>query len=175
MMAWSFQHRVSHFVSYCFGQAAAKDVLERSHRFLEEALELVQASGATAADAHALVDYVYGRPAGEKAQEVGGVMLTLAALCEVHGLSMDDAGEIELARVWTKVNRIRQKQAAKKADSALPGMIDHEKAHASLVPKLREMLKRIDGMSNDEYGAWVDALPADEFAAFIAMAQEGRR
>ena len=39
------------------------------HRFLEEALELVQACGATASEAHQLVDYVYGRPVGEPAQE----------------------------------------------------------------------------------------------------------
>jgi hypothetical protein len=99
----------------------AGDKEERSHRFLEEALELVQACGCTADEAHQLVDYVYGRPVGEKHQEVGGVMVTLAALCLAQALDMHEAGETELKRVWTKVEAIRAKQAAKPKVGPLPG------------------------------------------------------
>lgn len=105
----------------CFGLNWASNPLIRNYRFLEEALELVQACGATQQEAHQLVDYVYGRPAGEKEQEVGGVMLTLAALCLAQGLSMADAGEKELARVWTKVEQIRAKEKMKPKNSPLPG------------------------------------------------------
>lgn len=98
----------------------AGDPVERNHRFVEEALELAQACGCSASEAHQLVDYVYGRPVGEKAQEVGGVMVTLAALCLAQGLDMHEAGEIELARIWTKVEAIRAKQAAKPKHSPLP-------------------------------------------------------
>jgi hypothetical protein len=104
----------------CFGAVIAADVQERNHRFLEEALELVQACGATASEAHQLVDYVYGRPVGDKHQEVGGVMVTLAALCLAQGMDMHEAGEAELARIWTKVEHIRAKQAAKPKHSPLP-------------------------------------------------------
>lgn len=104
----------------CFGARIAADAQERNHRFLEEALELVQACGATQSEAHQLVDYVYGRPIGEKAQEVGGVMVTLAALCLAQDLNMHAAGETELARIWTKVEAIRAKQAAKPKHSPLP-------------------------------------------------------
>lgn len=40
----SFQHRTDDWMLACFGPRAAYDIRERSHRFLEEALELVQAA-----------------------------------------------------------------------------------------------------------------------------------
>lgn len=115
------QHRVALWTLACFGIDIASDRNERNHRFLEESLELVQACGCTASEAHQLVDYVYGRPAGDKSQEVGGVMITLAALCNAHeDLDMHAAGEAELVRIWTKVDKIRAKQAAKPKHSPLP-------------------------------------------------------
>ena len=117
----AFQSRVQPWMMACFGEAIAFDRQERNHRFLEEALELVQANQCTASEAHQLVDYVYGRPVGEPSQEVGGVMVTLAALCLASGLDMHSAAETELARIWTKVEQIRAKRAAKPAMSPLPG------------------------------------------------------
>jgi hypothetical protein len=114
------QHRVQPWMMECFGPTISADKQERNHRFLEEALELVQACGATQSEAHELVDYVYGRPVGEPSQEVGGVMITLAALCLANDLNMHQAGEVELARIWTKVEQIRAKQAAKPKHSPLP-------------------------------------------------------
>lgn len=116
----TFQQRVQPWMMACFGEKIAGDREERNHRFLEESLELVQACGCTANEAHQLVDYVYGRPVGERAQEVGGVMVALAALCLAQGLDMHAAGETELARIWTKVEAIRAKQAAKPKHSPLP-------------------------------------------------------
>ncbi len=116
----SFQERVQPWLMECFGANIASDRDERNHRFLEEALELVQATGCTASEAHQLVDYVYGRPQGEINQEVGGVMVTLAALCLASELDMHEAGETELARIWTKVDKIRAKHAAKPKHSPLP-------------------------------------------------------
>lgn len=117
----SFQQRVEPWLLACFGEQIAADTIERNHRFLEEALELVQACGCTQSEAHQLVDYVFGRPVGEVQQEAGGVMVTLAALCRSQGISMHEAGETELARIWTKVEAIRAKQAAKPKHSPLPG------------------------------------------------------
>ncbi|MDB5550813.1 MAG: hypothetical protein JWL86_797 [Rhizobium sp.] len=115
-----FQSRVMPWMLACFGPTIPFDKTERNHRFLEEALELVQSIGCTSSEAHQLVDYVFGRPVGEPAQEVGGVMVTLAALCIANQLEMDSAGETELARIWTKVEQIRAKQAAKPKHSPLP-------------------------------------------------------
>ena len=119
--AETFQSRVQLWMMACFGPKISADCVERNHRFLEEALELVQSTGCTQSEAHQLVDYVYGRPAGETRQEIGGVMVTLAALCLALGDDMHAAGETELARIWTKVDKIRAKQAAKPKHSPLPG------------------------------------------------------
>jgi hypothetical protein len=120
--AGAFQARVQPWMLACFGAEIAADRLERSDRFIEEALELVQACGYSADRAHALVDYTFGRPIGEPTQEVGGVMVTLAALCLAAGLDMHDAGEAELARINVPetIAKIRAKQAAKPTGSALP-------------------------------------------------------
>lgn len=119
----TFQQRIQPWMLACFGAEIAADKAERNHRFLEEALELVQATGCSAGEAHQLVDYVYGRPVGEPVQEIGGVMVTLAALCLAHGMDMHGAAETELARIWTKVEQIRAKQAAKPKHSPLPEMV----------------------------------------------------
>lgn len=115
-----FQNRVEPWMMECFGGAISSDTVERNHRFLEESLELVQACGCTQSEAHQLVDYVFNRPVGEKLQEVGGVMVTLAALCLAHGINMHEAGDIELIRIWNKIDQIRAKQAAKPKHSPLP-------------------------------------------------------
>lgn len=119
-VASPFQSRVQPWLLACFGETIAGDRKERNHRLLEEALELVQACGCTRSEARQLVDYVFGRPPGEPRQEVGGVMVTLAALCLAHDLDMHQAGEGELVRVWARIDAIRAKQAAKPAHSPLP-------------------------------------------------------
>jgi len=118
----SFQARVQPWMMDCFGPEISADRQERNHRFLEEALELVQACGATASEAHQLVDYVFNRPIGEPAQEVGGVTVTLAALCLANGLDMHKAAETELARISEPAirDKIRAKQAAKPKHAPLP-------------------------------------------------------
>lgn len=119
---FSFQSRVKPWLLETFGKTIASDKVERNHRFLEEALELVQATGCTQDEAHKLVDYVFSRPVGELKQEVGGTMVTLAALCLANSVDMHDEAETELARVWTKVEQIREKQKSKPQFSPLPGV-----------------------------------------------------
>lgn len=117
-----FQSRVQPWMLDCFNPEIAGDKLERNDRFIEEALELIQASGYSAERAHALVDYVFNRPQGEINQEVGGVMVTLAAHCLAHNVNMHEAGEVELARINQPaiITKIRAKQASKPTGSALP-------------------------------------------------------
>ena len=109
----SFQDRVREWMLKCFTPVIAADCVERNYRFLEEALELVQSLGCTEAQARRLVQYVYGRDQGDVNQELGGVMVTLAALCNANGLDIEQAGEKELARVWENIEKIRMKQAGK--------------------------------------------------------------
>lgn len=80
----------------------------------------MQANGCTKSDAHQLVDYVYARQIGVLPQEVGGVLVTLAALCSACGLDVDKCGESELGRIWSAIDKIRAKQAAKPKFSLLP-------------------------------------------------------
>ncbi len=116
----SFQSRVERWLEACFPPDVRTNRGERTHRFLEEALELAQANGCTRDDAFALVEYVFGRPAGEAAQEVGGVMVTLASLCSASEINMDNAGDRELERNWERIDLIRSKQQAKPHGSPLP-------------------------------------------------------
>lgn len=116
----SFQDRVQPWMLACFGAEISGDKVERGDRLLEEVLELLQSNDYDPARVLALRDYVWSRPAGEPFQEVGGVQVTLAAYCLAHALDMHEAGETELARIWTKVDKIRAKQAAKPVGSALP-------------------------------------------------------
>ena len=150
--ATSFHARVKPWMMECFGLAISADRQERNHRFLEEALELVQAYGATASEAHQLVDYVYGRPSGDPVQEVGGVMVTLAALCLANGMDMHAAGETELARIWTKVEQIRAKQASKPAMSPLPGVYPERTAKAASSERIKGMIELVGG----EYAIMID-------------------
>lgn len=113
----SFQVRVTKWMGVCFGSRIATARRERVFRFLEEALELAQALDLTADDARLVVDYVYGRPVGEAFQEVGGVKVTLAALCWNEKIDMQDAAFTELERIERPeiILKIRAKQDAKSA------------------------------------------------------------
>ena len=120
-MAGNFvQQRVAEWLAACFPPSVCADREERMHRFLEEALELVQASGCSRQDAHRLVDYVFSRAVGRPELEVGGVMVTLAGLCAAAGIDMNDAANRELERNWLRIDVIRQKQASKPIGSPLP-------------------------------------------------------
>lgn len=120
----SYQDRVAAWMLDCFTPEISADRAERNHRFLEEALELVQSLGCTDSEAHQLVDYVFGRPVGEPRQEVGGVAVTLAALCGAARIDMRAAAEDELARIIQPevVVSIREKQRRKPAIGPLPGV-----------------------------------------------------
>jgi hypothetical protein len=105
----------------CFGKEVATDKTERGFRFFEESVELVQAIGISKEDCLKLVDYVYGRPIGEPGDEVGGVLITLAVLCEACDLGMAEESEAALQRVWENIDKIRAKHKRKPLHSPLPG------------------------------------------------------
>lgn len=122
----SYQERAWRWAAECLGEPALRDLRQRCFRFLEEALELVQALDCSADDVRTLVKYVYGREVGHPPQEVGGVMLTLGVLCQSAGIDARREGELELERVRRPEvsERIRRKQATKPNASPLPGEID---------------------------------------------------
>ena len=111
---------VNEWMLDCFGEKTTKNTQERSHRFLEEALELVQALDCTKEYAHDLVEYVFGRPKGEIPQEIGGVSITFLALCNAVNENLFDCLTAELERCWENKEKIRAKQRLKPKNSALP-------------------------------------------------------
>lgn len=114
----AFQDHVVRWMEATFSAEISQNTAERNHRFLEEALELVQAMGCASTEAHMLVDFVFNRPTGERDQEVGGVMVTLAALCAAAGTEVHRCATVELERCWREMDSIRAKQAGKPPSSA---------------------------------------------------------
>lgn len=128
LLAGSFQDRVGEWLEHCFGES--NDPLRRerrAHRFVEESLEFAQSVGTTREDALALVEYVFSRPVGDPAQEVGGVMLTLMGAASASGLKVPECAENELARVWEKSDAIRAKNSRQVKGSPLPGSDEETK------------------------------------------------
>lgn len=106
----TFQSRVGEWVEACLGDPDAVPVEERVLKFVEEAMELAQAAGCPEGEARRLVGLVFSRPAGALRQEAGGTMTTFAALCLGTGIDMREAGESELADIWTKIDAIRARR-----------------------------------------------------------------
>lgn len=86
----------------CFGVDHMADKIVRAARFLEEAVELAQAVGLPKDHAQRALDYVYSRPAGDPAQELGGVSNTQYALAGALGLSVAECEAKEIARCLSK-------------------------------------------------------------------------
>lgn len=86
----------------------------RALRAQEEQIELSQAMGLDAATVHALVDHVYSRPVGRIEQEIGGVMVTIAVLCDSLGFSMNLCYETEGIRLLRMdTDELRRKNKVK--------------------------------------------------------------
>lgn len=142
----NYQANVAAWTHKIFGSAVATDVPTRCYRFIEEALELVQALGTTKEQVLQMVDYTYGRPVGEAYQEVGGVAVTLAALCAAIKLEMDNCAMKELIRCQRPevIAKIQAKQATKPHASPLPGTAklyepEGSNVHAEIKLKLTYM------------------------------------
>lgn len=134
--AHTFQARVLPWLLECFGERITYDRQERNERFLEESLELVQSLGMPLAHVIGMAIYVYSRPKGEPEQEVGGVTITLDALCIANNIERLQCGERELRRIWLKIPKIRSKQQDKPRGNELlplirqlPDKIDVDRGH----------------------------------------------
>lgn len=83
-----------------FGDIAADD-MERTRRFIEEALELAHAMGLPLKSVDAISARVYSRPRGTIPQEIGQAQATLECLAENMNLSADREAYLEFDRVRT--------------------------------------------------------------------------
>lgn len=85
---------------------------------------MTQANGITYNEALKQLDYTYRRPVGVPSQEMGGCLVTLAALAESLALNMEGCANAELMRISEPgmIERIRAKQATKPSFTGiLPG------------------------------------------------------
>ena len=112
MRSW-MQHVTAGWMAATFPESVILDRTERGFRFCEESLELVQAIGVTKAEVLALVDYVYGREAGEIEGEAGDVLITLSALANTMQISLNKAFRLRMARNTAQIDRIRAKHDSK--------------------------------------------------------------
>lgn len=119
----AYQEKITNWLLLCLGAEIASDKTERCFRFTEESLELVQSLGIAKDQVLQLVDYVFDRHLGEPHQEVGGVMVTLAALCHASGLNLETASEDEYNRICLESDKIRVKHFSKPKNilSPIPG------------------------------------------------------
>ena len=62
----------------------------QAFRFIEEALELVQAMGLTRDDVERAVNWVFDRPRGDVHIEIGDVRLSIDILAQSQGISSDN-------------------------------------------------------------------------------------
>jgi hypothetical protein len=118
MFSWSFDAAQKEVLRWCkatFGEKDPRwtDVDERCLRHYEEDTELMQALGMTEEQCIAMVKYVFSRPIGEPKQEMGGTLITLAALANSTHISMRDAFEEENRRCWEIKDKIAAKQMVK--------------------------------------------------------------
>lgn len=112
-MTNSFQDRCVTWATQCFGIERVTSLVERHYRFFEEAIELVQSTGLSEATALKMVKHVYSRNEGASFQELGGTIITLSVLASALQVSLDEAGEVELARCHQRILAIREKNLRK--------------------------------------------------------------
>ena len=100
-MKRQFINNVYSWIRDVFGEPedVESDRATRSRRFIEEAIELVQACGTPKEEVATILEYVYSRPKGEIQQEVGGVMVTLAGHASIFGYDPETCGNTELNRI----------------------------------------------------------------------------
>jgi Lar family restriction alleviation protein len=112
----SYQQRIDVWMQEMFAAGGA-DPRTRMDRLIEEVFELAQSGDYDPGRIAPIRDYVYGRPKGDPAQEMGGVMVTLASLACAAGIDMEAEAERELERINTPEVRakIMAKQASKNA------------------------------------------------------------
>lgn len=129
------QAKVFAWAKAAFSVEQATSLRQRGLRLLEEAIETLQAVGGDPAQAHRLVDYVFGRPVGELGQELGGVSVCLLALAAAAGLSADAEEQREVERVLAKpLEEFAKRNAAKNAAGFLAQPIPRTDLAATPAP-----------------------------------------
>lgn len=99
-----------------FGEDEAASPRQRAIRLLEEAIEAYQAVDGDRLQALDLVNFVFTRPKGEIAQELGGVAVCVLLLAEATSCDADKCEQLEIERIFSKpIAHYTARNAAKNA------------------------------------------------------------
>lgn len=111
-----------------FGPSAYRSD-ERVVRFVEEAIELAQAHGIKPETLHKVIERCYERPMGTPYREFSQAAATLETYGALMGWSVDEAVDVEWARVQTlNAEKLRARHKAKE----LLGIANTDKDGAAL-------------------------------------------
>jgi len=111
----SRQAEVYEWALGAFGTVAS-DPHERAMRFVEEALEVGQATGISLKDLEGLINRAYNRPvSGHPCREMAQAQLTLETLAERWGHDLSVAADEEFARLKSLPREFWQERQASKA------------------------------------------------------------
>jgi len=134
-----FQQKSFSWSISTFGSYVANDHKERSYRFIEESLELVQANDISKEDVLKLVDYVFSREKGSVPEEIGDVLVTLSILASSHGHNMSRCANTTLNKCILNSDKIYQKHLSKPVNNGpIPGEYETPKTSFN---KLAETIK----------------------------------
>lgn len=112
MRPGKLQQRIISWLGRTYGQQTLEKE-ERSLRYAEESMELLQAAGVDRETLLKIVDHVYSRPKGEVDQEVTGSYITLVGMCHAHGIDLHRSVDRELDRVEQIKDACRTKHDSK--------------------------------------------------------------
>lgn len=114
------------WVEETFGAQSQRNKRERAVRFLEEALELAQASGVGAHMVQHIIHRVFSKPADNPVLELRQCVSTLMALAHEYDVTLQECADVEFKRM-----------------TALP----REKFHASFLKKIDARITYMDAES----------------------------
>lgn len=85
----------------CFGLSHVQSPTVRVERCVEEMVEAAQSISVPKEVVLKIVEMVYSKKPGDFLQEMGGVSMTLAVLCESQGWNIEDLLVMEINKVHT--------------------------------------------------------------------------
>lgn len=108
------QRLVVGWASRVFGTVTL-NIRERAMRIVEEAIEVAQAAGIDFRTVELIGSRVFVRPSGDLELEMGGLLVTTLAMCEVIGVDADEVERNEIERILTlNENKVREKHDEKR-------------------------------------------------------------
>lgn len=138
--------------SKAFGREQMNSPRQRGLRFMEEAIELAQALDVDLGQLHKLLDYVYGRPKGEPAKELGGVGVTMLALAQCLNLSAEHTECVEVRRILAEPI---EKFTARNQDKNDAGFVAKEPAPDKLVVLAQAFKKFAPDLAAELARRWI--------------------